>query len=689
MIRLFTTLLLSFFFLNITNVLAQSNIPVSYPADYISQFKDIYVDDAGLGYVVGTCGVMRKTENGGQKWTTVDAPSSNDLRTITCAPNDCSKALTAGDGIYRLENGLWSDVTYEGYEQPGRLHWLTNQIAIHETTGDQYYRSTDAGLTWTEMPFIDFQQSNMSIIDAQNGYVFVDKKLYGTSDAWGTIDSLGYEHPGRVYDMTWLDKNNGWLFDETRIFYRTSDAGKTWTKLTDDSQLTSVNWFVAFSETHLVGAQITTSRIESFDGGVTWARTNFLPEGNKRVNENFHQQGDKFYLVGNQSQLLYSEKDFVDFYELDPYGRQGRIGPIEFHTDEVGYALAGIDLLITKDAGLTWSISNLPQVGRDLDILDNGDLIVLGSSRPYISKDQGNTFTEWIDESIFLDTQGPTIFSRKPNGDLYLMSHSSAYASADGGNTFTAINIGQSFTPSAIHFLDNMNGYAVGGQSQFMNTTDGGTTWTIGAGPANNIVDVYFLDEDHGWANTANSRYETFDKGLTWTSRQSTGGYDITYNAGDGSYLTAKFGSGNNGEVFRSKDDGETWEVIAYNCFSYRAGELSPSGKYFFASGDGFIVRHDLEEITTSVFNTNKSQEATKLKAYPNPTNGLITIELPESNVESQIGIYNLQGKLIHHEIIAPFERQKILNLASELTGIYFIRWTAENKVGNLKVIKN
>jgi len=65
---------------------AQSNIPLSFPTDYISQFQDIHIDDAGVGYVAGSCGVLRKTEDAGQSWTTVTPPTNNDISSVECAP---------------------------------------------------------------------------------------------------------------------------------------------------------------------------------------------------------------------------------------------------------------------------------------------------------------------------------------------------------------------------------------------------------------------------------------------------------------------------------------------------------------------------------------------------------------------------------------------------------------------------
>jgi photosystem II stability/assembly factor-like uncharacterized protein len=590
--------------------------------------------------------------------------------------------------MYRLEGNTWTDVTYADFNQAGQIHWLTDQVVVHESTGDSYHRSTDGGMNWSEVPYITFQQSNMAFVNNQNGYVFVDDKLYETTDLWETLDSIGYTHPVDVRRMAWLDMDKGWLFDADRLFYATTDGGKSWVLLNEESQLTSVNWFVALSETHLVGAQVTTSRLESTDGGVTWTRNSFLENGNKRINEKYHQKGDAFFTVGNQSQLLYSSSEFKDFVELDPYDRQNRLGPIAFTSDDVGYVLAGIEVKVTIDGGQSWSNVTLPEVGRDLEVLSDGSLVVLASGRSVRSSDLGVTFTEWLPDALTPANENPTKFGRKPNGDIYLMSSNYGYLSTDGGETFSAIQTDHGFTVTGLFFLDADNGYAVGSQSQYASTTDGGQSWTIGAGPANNLVNLYFTDADNGMATTARNRYVTSDRGQTWTNAGSTGGYDFTLNPTDGSILTARFGSGNTGELVRSDDQGATWSIIAFNCFSYRAGAITPSGRYYYTSGDGFIVRHDLDAISVSTKSLSKIN-VNALQVYPNPVTDIINVEIPNSDIQSVVQVFHTSGHKLNEVNIQPGQNRFQLSMTNYPAGIYFIQWVAKNETGQARVIKN
>lgn len=68
--------------------------------------------------------------------------------------------------------------------------------------------------------------------------------------------------------------------------------------------------------------------------------------------------------------------------------------------------------------------------------------------------------------------------------------------------------------------------------------------------------------------------------------------------------------------------------------------------------------------------------------SYPNPTNGIIKIAIPEEYINSHIDIYNAVGELVHSSVLSTTNYQ--VNMSEFSDGIYFI------KVGSVvkKVIK-
>lgn len=670
---------------------AQADIAVSHPVDFISKFQDINVAADGTGFVVGICGVMRQTNTDGQMWETVAPPSDMNFSTVACPPGTCDVALLgATEGLYRLSNGSWTSVDVGETSFDGTLHWLTNSLVIHENSGDKYHRSTDAGLTWTELALPDFQRGNMVFIDADNFFVWVGMELYKSTDGGLTFNSVGYTHPESIRRQAWLNDQQGWIFSGDRLFHGTTDGGQTWTVLNETSQLTSVNWFEVLSPTHLVGAQITTSRLESLDGGVTWARTSFLPAGNHRVNERYHRRGNEFFTVGDASQLLYSPAGFTDFVELDPFERNGTVRRLAAYSNDEAYAVVSREVLVTTN-GVDWNVAaDFPFNITDLVTLPDGRAVILSSSATKITADNGATFTDWVPTDLVPQSQFGEVFSEKPNGDYYLLGSDYASQSTDGGNNWTAINHATELSFNGMQWISNDIGYAFTRQEHFAKTTDGGQSWVVGDGPVTNLEGIYFLDEMNGWVSRANDRYVTADGGATWTTGRGEGGYAYQDHPTDGSILVARYLSGNNGEISRSTDGGETWRSLNYNCFAYRAGAVSPDGKYFWTGGDGgFIVRHDLEELITLLSPTfGRTITYDRLQAFPNPADQLVTVEFPQMNNAAQLGIIDAAGRVLSTKSIAAGLERTTVNLDKFPAGVYTLRWTAGERIGRVRVVK-
>lgn len=75
---------------------------------------------------------------------------------------------------------------------------------------------------------------------------------------------------------------------------------------------------------------------------------------------------------------------------------------------------------------------------------------------------------------------------------------------------------------------------------------------------------------------------------------------------------------------------------------------------------------------------------ADQLEVYPNPTTGLLNIQIPQN---AQVMIHNSNGKLMHEE----FSSEKVLqlDLSAYENGIYFITSISDGVVLNQKVIKH
>ncbi|MBE98586.1 T9SS type A sorting domain-containing protein [Flavobacterium coralii] len=76
--------------------------------------------------------------------------------------------------------------------------------------------------------------------------------------------------------------------------------------------------------------------------------------------------------------------------------------------------------------------------------------------------------------------------------------------------------------------------------------------------------------------------------------------------------------------------------------------------------------------------------EASVIKAYPNPTGGLLTLESP--SVIGQVTIYNAIGQLVHTQNINAITGD--VDLSGFNSGLYIVTVASEDKVSTLKIFK-
>ena len=228
-----------------------------------------------------------------------------------------------------------------------------------------------------------------------------------------------------------------------------------------------------------------------------------------------------------------------------PSFRYSWFSDIHFPTKNVGYISGGswfglTNILIkTTDGGQTWdSLSSGTGAGNFIDKIhfinkDTGYMIQ--DNRQIIKTlDGGITRTAVGGASL----SNYTDFTVTPNNIIFfatsfrISSSEFVYSilkSTDFGQTFTTVYL-DSMTGvggfnnraiSKIQFIDNTNGFAVGGNGMFMKTTDGGNTWMrYFLIPYNSLTSVHFVNPTVGYVNNAGGIYKTINGGNSWDIQQ-------------------------------------------------------------------------------------------------------------------------------------------------------------------------
>lgn len=75
-------------------------------------------------------------------------------------------------------------------------------------------------------------------------------------------------------------------------------------------------------------------------------------------------------------------------------------------------------------------------------------------------------------------------------------------------------------------------------------------------------------------------------------------------------------------------------------------------------------------------------------RASPNPTNHITTLQFPVQKTEGTLQVYDLLGKIIIEEYVAPWSQFKQLNLSQLPNGIYQCKLKWKEQEGSVKLIK-
>jgi len=141
------------------------------------------------------------------------------------------------------------------------------------------------------------------------------------------------------------------------------------------------------------------------------------------------------------------------------------------------------------------------------------------------------------------------------------------YSDDDGAN-WTQAKVPTRQMLTAVYFVDDQHGWAVGHDALILASSDGGATWSKQFEDLEReapLLDVWFKDAQHGFAIGAyGALLATRDGGSTWDDVSDRLDNQDTYHLnaiadvpGAGLFIVGEMGS-----LFRSTDGGATWETL-------------------------------------------------------------------------------------------------------------------------------
>lgn len=307
----------------------------------------------------------------------------------------------------------------------------------------------------------------------------------------------------------------------------------------------------------------------------------------------------KFILTGNGGSVLISTDAGVTWSQqnIDPLARD--IYSTTFKDENIGYAAGTGGLLYkTTDGGETWTEQNsgVTTTLWDVDFINPDTGFVVGSGGTVLYTTDGGT--NWSASNYGTTTLYKIHFIDESTG--YLGSASATTGrlikTTDGGSTWvdiTANVAGLTGTVRGIHFVDTNTGWISNSTGLIFKTTDGGTTWSqvYNIGSSITIYEIKFQDLNNGYAiSAAGTVLKTTDGGTNWTLTQT----DATKNLyglgllGIQSSIATVIATpvligGDAGTIVMSMNDGATWElghIATSQDLLYRASFVSESIGY-------------------------------------------------------------------------------------------------------------
>jgi photosystem II stability/assembly factor-like uncharacterized protein len=425
------------------------------------------------------------------------------------------------------------------------------------------FKSTDAGLTWTEkvngieeIEGITFR--GFTVHPEDPGIVYAAAEL--SSWVWS-----GFELPGREFDMT------------GGVVYKTIDGGEHWTAVWRGDNLARYVWIdptdpeIVYLSTGIFDREAANSDpetgipggagvLKSTDGGATWAAAN-QGLGNLYVGSLYMHPDDPRILLAATGNNQYHEQGGI-YLSTDGAATWSHVlagegmQAVEF-TSEPAIAYAGNEAGIFRsdDGGRTWNRTTDPggwgppgiRPGFPIDFqADPGDpdrvFVNNYGGGNFVSTDGGYTWEAASAGYTGAQTRDITVDPTAP-GRTYAAVRSGLYVTDDGGHEWRGLGFGIAsaleYHAVAVDPTDPLHLLAASNWTPTMLTSrDGGRTWDW-TGPQ--------LDESMAWRVIAFAEAEP----------------SIVY-AGSGAFYSAGSFSDDlpAAGVFVSRDGGNTWEDI-------------------------------------------------------------------------------------------------------------------------------
>ena len=555
-----------------------------------THLNDVFFTEDSVGFIVGNNGLILKSIDKGETFSTLTSGTTENLNTIFFK-NNLSGFCAGNNGILlTTTNGgnTWTNVSVSNLTSHIKsIFFINESVGYFVGTNGCLFKTVDGGNIW-----------------------YNDAPVGSSNDSYNAL--------------FFSNLNNGIVVGNSGKILKTADGGFTWNTITFSSTIDlSDVYFVNQSKGYIVGSN---QIWETPNEGYSWYSYNSYPTLYQDITFQTSQVGFAVGYYGTimktvnggsswQKELTCTTYEFMSVCARDSFfiavGKNGTIAKYEIPQQIIWSNNINIDKsdiynpivypFNTTLYKVTASFENTP------DILDS----VLISVAPF-------DFSTISDQSLYCgnsvqlssETEWFPIYNKKIYNytDQYFISPDTGFVITDGGYILKTTNGAYTWDSIAyfgvplysLKFLNPQVAFALGSSSLYK-TINGGLSWIqLPISTPASLKSVDFINQNVGFVcggiNDINGSsatiLKTIDGGLNWDLKHLTSGYELReiYFVND----TIGFAIGSNGAILRTNNGGELWTSISNSNNAYL------NSIYFSNLNDGYIVGSGVALKTTN-----------------------------------------------------------------------------------------
>ena len=747
--------LISILFISLINTTAQTSSSNGwqwqYPKPQGNTLRDIFIFDKNTAIAVGDLGTVIKTYDGGENWDVQHHAGGTDIDLYSVHFTDTLNGWAAGGIWFTNKNVLlktgdggitWSEVKTDTTLPYNSVYFVDTDTGFVFGEDGVILKTTDGGNNWDTRSidsyigqYLDvFRFLAVTFIDKQTGFLvgggYYGNEIYKTTDCgrtwqWNEQIIMPKIYTG-LYDINFINKDNGFIVGDAGVFLKTTDGGTTWKYLNlrekykkDEYQYFYSTFFTDSLTGWIVGGDYYAFILKTTDGGENW---NEEANNNDEMIHHFYKlrfSGSHNGWIMGQFGMIYKTTD-AGVNWISQRENNYHFNSIYFANENTGWAVGNSGIILnTTDGGLSWYKQNQNDSLSFSSVyaIDNQNVFVVGAVIKGLSI---------FDRSgiIFKSIDGGQTWQRQKYDSLFgfnsivFINDSTAWITGTGetllktndqGNTWNKISLDSIYamtTFGKIQFIKNSTGWILfNRQNSLLKTIDGGKNWNKQLVDTNfTMYSFHFINANKGWAvgeikQEKKNIYGTTDGGEHWVSFSNTpisnynsvhfinenigwaaGGYRI-----DGQLKSS---------IIKTTDGGNTW------IDQQGPSSIGLSKLYFMNENTGWVVGDGIFKTTTGGVSDidDKSgsssfipKEIELYQNYPNPFNPstFIAYRLTKSQ-HVKLQVFNILGKEI--ELLVD----QIQNAGNykfnwypgrAASGVYFYRLTTATQIITKKML--